>query len=94
MKNVERICKNCRLYNPEANHCSVIIMHEGEKLHLPVDPEDLCFFEFQYFDPTTKAIENFNEIKEIKAWVEDASGQKTGGNGIVKIEVPDELDVQ
>ena len=93
MKKLQRVCKNCRLYNPAKNNCSVVIMHEGEKLHIPVDPDDPCFFEQQYFDPTTQAIENFNEIKEIRAWVEDPTGQKTDGDGVVKIEIPDELEI-
>ena len=92
MKKIKRICNNCKLYNPQANHCSVIIMHEGKKINIPVDPGDSCFFEQEYFDPITKTAENFNEIKEIRAWVEDPSGQKTDGDGVVKIEVPDELD--
>jgi len=94
MKNIKRICGNCKLYDPSQNHCSVIIIHEGQKLNLPVDPEDDCFFEQEYFDPTTKAMESFNEIKEIKMWVEDETGAKTSGDGIVKIEMPDELNIE
>jgi len=93
MKKIERICRNCKLYNPEANHCSVIIIHEGAKLNLPVDADDPCFFEQEYFDPTTKAMEDFNEIKEIKAWVENEAGEKTDGDGVVKVEIPDELEI-
>jgi len=94
MKNIKRICGNCKLYDPSQNQCSVIVIHEGQKLNIPVDAEDDCFFEQEYFDPTTKAMENFNEIKEIKMWVEDEAGNKTSGNGVVKIEVPDEIDIE
>jgi hypothetical protein len=87
---VERICGNCRLFNPQTLECSVVILHEGERHRIPVDPTDSCFFEDEYFDPTSKAMENFvDDIKEAKFWVENEKGEKTDGNGTVKIEYPD-----
>ena len=60
-KQIERICKNCRLFNPQKSECSVIIFVAGEKMRIPVDAADPCFFEENYFDPN----ENFAEhIKE------------------------------
>lgn len=88
-KNIERICRNCKLYDPGQGHCAVVILHEGQRVHLPVDPKDSCFFEQQYFDPTTKAVEDFNEIQEVQFWTEDPNGQKTSGNGTVKVRYPD-----
>jgi len=88
-KKIEPICKNCRLYNPARGLCSVVILHEGERVNIPVDPTDQCFFEQQYFDPTTGAIEDFNEIKQVKFWVENDKGQKTNKDGVVKIEYPE-----
>lgn len=89
-KQIKRICKNCKLYDPQQNHCSVIILHEGARVHLPVDPADPCFYEGEYFDPTTKAIENFaDDLKEVKFWVENEEGQRIGGEGIVKMEYPE-----
>lgn len=88
-REIERICKNCKLYNLKDERCSVIILHEGEKLNLPMSPEEKCFFEEEYFDPTKEAKDNFiDEIKEIKIWVEDEKGQKTDKNGRVKVEFP------
>jgi hypothetical protein len=89
-KRVERICKNCKLYNPEGGVCSVVVLHEGSRLRLPVLANDPCFFEGEYFDPTTEAMENFaREIQEVKFWVEDKKGNKTAGDGTVKMEYPE-----
>lgn len=89
-KQVERICNNCRLFNPKARECSVVILVEGNRHRIPVDAEDPCFFEGEYFDPTTKAMENFAEnIQEVKFWVENDKGEKTAGDGIVKMEYPE-----
>ena len=91
---IERICNNCKLYNPQENHCSVVVLHEGERLHLPVEPSGTCFYEEDYFDPNTKAMENFtDDLKEIKFWVENEKGEKVDGDGIVKVECPTELFV-
>lgn len=89
-KQIERICKNCQLYDEGRGVCSVIVLHEGEKVNVPMSPNDLCLYEIGYFDPTTKAIENFTEdIKEVKLWVENDKGEKVAGDGIVKIEYPE-----
>ena len=89
-RSIDRICKNCKLYDQRQNHCSVVILHQGQRVHLPVDPQDACFYEGEYFDPTTKAMENFAEdLKEVKFWVETEDGEKTGGDGIVKMEYPE-----
>lgn len=89
-KTVYRICKNCKLFNPQENHCSIVILWEGEKQHLPVYPEDPCFFEGKYFDATTNSMESFAEdIQEVKLWTEDEKGEKTNGDGTVKIEYPE-----
>lgn len=89
-KNIERICRNCKLYDSGRGECAVIVLHEGQRLHLPVLPNDSCFFEGQYFDPTTEAVDDFaGDLKEVKFWVENDKGQKTGGNGVVKMEYPE-----
>lgn len=89
-KSIERICANCKLFKPENNECSIVILHDGKRHHLPMSPEDECFFEEMYFDPTTKAMEDFaGDIQEVKFWVEDENGEKTDKNGKVKIEYPD-----
>jgi hypothetical protein len=92
-KTVEPICGNCRLFDPSKRECQVVILFEGEKVKLPVDPKDSCFFEQTYFDPTTKSMETLNEIQQIRLWVEDENGKPTDGNGSVKIEYPDSLEI-
>ena len=106
MKKVEHICGNCLLYNPEKGHCGVVILNSwveefgenGEKVHLPVFPNDKCFFEnkFQAIhkdknDETINKIEYFTpaeDLKEVRFWVENEKGEKVKGNGTVKIEYP------
>lgn len=88
-KKIEAVCKNCRLFDPVNNICKVVILHEGQKVNIPVDAEDPCFFEQQYYDPITKKIGDFNEVKQVKMWVEDDKGKKTNKNGTVKIEYPE-----
>lgn len=89
-KTIERICKNCKLFDAKSRVCAVIILHEGKRRNLPTDAEDKCFFEQGYFDPTTRAIEDFaGEIQEVKFWVEDENGEKTRGDGKVMIQYPE-----
>jgi hypothetical protein len=89
---IKKICKNCKLFNPEKSICSVVIINEGERIKIPVSPEDDCFFEGEYFDATTQAKESFSEeIKQVRFWVENELGEKTNGNGIVKIEYPEDF---
>ncbi len=89
-KHIERICANCKLFNPARNECSVVILWEGQRRRLPVDPQDPCFFEGQYFDPNLDAFEDFaGEIQEVKMWVEDKEGNRVKGEGTVKIEYPE-----
>jgi len=89
-RHIERICQNCQLFNAEKSQCSVVILHEGKRINLPVLAKDPCFFEMGYFDPTTKAVEDFTEdIKQVRFWVEDENGKPTKGNGTVKMEYPE-----
>lgn len=86
---IKRICKNCKLYNPEKSICSVIILYDGQKINLPVDPEDPCFFEEKYFNPITGNTEDYNDIQEVRLWVEDPETGIKGKQGIVKIQYPE-----
>lgn len=92
-RKIEPICKNCRLFNPDKNICRVIILHEGEKINLPVEENDLCFFENEFISIDNGTEEKFKlDVQEIKMWVEDPkTGEKTD-QGIVKIEYPKSLD--
>lgn len=87
-KKIKPICGNCRLYNREESTCRVVILHEGERVNIPVEPKDSCFFEQTYFDPITGKKEDFNEIQQVRFWVEGKDGKPTDGNGTVKMEYP------
>lgn len=85
-KPIERICKNCRLFNPQTSECSVVILVEGERTKIPVDPQDSCFFEA---NPELGQTEDFTDmIQQVRFWCEDEDGKKTDGNGKVKVEYP------
>ena len=89
-KQIDRICQNCKLFDPASSRCSVVVLYEGERHRLPVHPKDPCFFENAYFDPVANRFDDFaDEIKEVKFWVEDENGQKTDKHGTVKIEYPE-----
>lgn len=88
-KEIERICRNCKLYNPAKGVCSVLVLLDGERINVPMDPGDPCLYEQEYFDPETKSVETLNEIQEVKFWVEDEKGRKTNKNGTVKFEYPE-----
>lgn len=78
MKQIEKICANCRLFNPTSEICGVTILMEGKKYNMPVDPKDKCHIE-----------ELGIEINQVRWWVEDKNGNPTNENGIVKMEYPE-----
>jgi hypothetical protein len=102
-KNLMPICKNCQLYNPSEGKCSVIILYGGEKITIPVDPDDECFFENKFVATKVKELNGkevhkhevfvpAEDIKQVKFWVEDPkTGEKTKGDGVVKIEYPEDF---
>ena len=91
-KKLEKICKNCKLFNPKNETCNIVILFEGERIHIPVDPQDTCFFDQNYFDPVDKKEKSIlDEVKQVKFWVEDADGNKTDKNGIVKMQIPEDF---
>lgn len=89
-RKISHICNNCKLFDAKQNLCSVVILHEGQRIKLPVDAQDACFFEGQYFDPIENSSKNFTEdIQQVRFWVEDEDGNKTDKDGTVKIEYPE-----
>lgn len=42
---MERICRNCRLFNDRDNVCGVTVVVEGDHYELPVLPNDPCHWE-------------------------------------------------
>jgi hypothetical protein len=77
-KTMQKICKNCRLFNKEKETCGVAILYEGRQYHMPVAPHDSCHME-----------ELGIEVNQVRWWVEDETGNPTNGNGVVKIEYPE-----
>lgn len=72
-------CGNCLLYNRSEQTCGVAILMDGQKYHLPVDPEDKCHMD-----------ELGIQVQQVRWWVEDPkTGEKTDRDGIVKIEYPE-----
>lgn len=72
---MEKICKNCLLFDKEKQICKVAILIEGKKYNLPVFPEDKC---------------HLDELKipvEQVRWFEEENNNKK----IVKIEYPERL---
>lgn len=92
-KKIKPVCGNCQLYDPSKSQCSIVILMEGKRQHIPVDPEDKCFFENEFTAIHDGKAETFipaDEIKQVKWWVEDPkTGKKTDGNGKVKMEYPE-----
>lgn len=91
-KEIKRVCKNCKLFNPQKSLCSVVILHDGDRYHLPVEPQDRCFFEKEFVAINEEGdIESFKtEIQEVQFWVEDPeTGEKTNKDGLVKIRYPE-----
>lgn len=80
-KKVEEICGNCLLYDRQNKKCRVVILYKGERIRLPVDPTDKCFYQAKFIAaPAPFHEETFNvEIQQVRFWEE---------NGKVKIEYP------
>ena len=78
-KQISRICGNCKLYDGHKEECSIVVLYEGDKVKVPMSPQDSCIYETEFFDPTTNSMQNFSEdVKQIKVWMENESGEKIG----------------
>jgi hypothetical protein len=80
---MERICKNCQLYDGPSSTCSVRLLIMGQVIRdIPVDPKDECLWEKEGLA---------DHIHEIRFKVVDPmTGQPTKGNGKVVMEYTDE----
>mgnify|MGYP000856804779 CR=1 FL=1 len=87
----KRICGTCLLFDRKTSQCNVVILVEGQKVRLPVCAEDPCFFEQQCVNPQTGQAESFNEIQQVRMWVENDKGEQIDGDGTVKIEYPEDF---
>lgn len=72
---MEKICKNCLLFDKEKSICKVAILIEGKKYNLPVFPEDKCHLD-----------ELKIPVEQIRWFEEENNIKKT-----VKIEYPERL---
>ena len=85
-KKIEHKCKNCGLFDKAQGICRVIVLYQGDRINVPVEQEDDCFYEGKFIAKD----EEFNvEVKNVKWWVEDKNGKPIDGDGIVKIEYPE-----
>ena len=78
MKKLQKTCGNCLLYNHDKKECRVAILLEGVEYHMPVSVEDPCHMD-----------ELQIPVNQVRWWVEDEEGKPTDGNGVVKIEYPE-----
>jgi hypothetical protein len=72
---MEKICKNCLLFDKEKQACKVAILIEGKKYNLPVFPEDKCHLD-----------ELKIPVEQVRWYEEEIQNKKT-----VKIEYPERL---
>lgn len=96
-KTKKAICGNCSLYNPQKHQCRIVVLFEGQQVHVPVDPEDNCFFvdKFQAINDKGQQVEFIPEVQQINMWVENPeTGEKTAGDGVVKIEYPKDIELE
>ena len=101
-KKIEPVCKNCKLYDAKNGWCGIEIigvpweLEEGiNKLHLPVDPSDSCFFGNKFVARDGEVFDLLEDVKQVKAWIEDpVTGEKTDKDGVVKIEYPKDLELK
>lgn len=88
---IAKICKNCLIYDGKKGICKATILMEGERINLPMYPNDPCFFEEEIIikDENGKSLDRFTpQIQQVKWWVEDVNTGKKADKGVVKVEYP------
>ena len=103
-KVIEPRCRNCKLYDWEHKACKVIILYEGARINVPMDPNDICLYEDKFIeilpdkDGQFKAKEFSVKPEQVKMWVENPITGKRSNKGVVKIETPEsfwpEIDIK
>jgi hypothetical protein len=91
-RKLKPICRNCVLFDRSSKTCKVVILSEGERIHIPVDGNDACFFNNKFTAINDKGEQDSFEpiIDQVRWWVEDPhTGEQISGNGVVKIEYPE-----
>jgi hypothetical protein len=89
-RKLKPICRNCVLFAPEQHICKVVILNEGERMNIPVDADDPCFFKNKFIALKNDGQkEQFQpEIDQVRWWVEDPKTGEAAENGIVKVQFP------
>jgi len=92
-KKPEPFCKNCMLYDWDNKKCKVVILYAGEKINLPMIPEDPCFYENEFIAVDLQGNkQSFKpEVQQVKMWVENPLTGERSDQGVVKIEYPEHL---
>lgn len=88
---IEKVCRNCLLYDGKKGLCRATILMEGQRINLPMYPNDPCFFEEEITVKNEKGevIDRFTpQVQEVKWWVEDPNTGKKSNKGVVKMEYP------
>lgn len=97
-KKKKQVCGNCTLYNKEKGTCRIVVLNEGQKMYVPVDPQDKCFFGDKFTATNSEGEQEeilpADEVKQIRMWAEDPKTGKPANKGIVKIEYPKDLDIK
>lgn len=91
-KKIDPRCANCKLYDWDHRFCKVVILYEGSRVNVPMDPGDLCLYEEKFIEilPDGKVKEFTPKPEQVRMWVENpVTGKKTKKDGIVKIEYPE-----
>jgi hypothetical protein len=91
-KKPDPLCRNCLLYDWENKTCKVIVLYEGTRIHVPMDPNDLCLYEDKFTEilPNGKVRDFTPQVEQVRIWVEDPrTGKKTDKDGVVRIEYPE-----
>ncbi len=84
-KRLPLICKNCKLWNKDEKVCSVVIIHDGEKMELETKAEDRCKWEEMGVD-----------VHRLRAWSDGKNGyleytdKNIMGEGGLEWELPKE----
>lgn len=72
---VEKICKNCLLYDSQEKVCKVSVLINGETYELPVDPYDSChWLNLEEESSKFKPDESLIEIQQIRIWSDGKNG--------------------
>ena len=90
----EKKCKNCSLFDAKLSHCKVIILVNGERINIPTEPNDDCFFLQEFIGINENGKKEKFEVSAdvVKIWAENEKGEKIDGfkeSGKIKMQIPE-----